>query len=217
MATKRLTSTSRQKRKLTIPSPGRKGNIKVTLEGWLNAAKVILIEEGIGAVKADRLAKRLNVTRGGFYHHFKSHHSMLELLLKDWQQTNRFVPASLDTSTIASTLKSFREMTSNLVHESGFDPQYDMAIREWARISEPVARVVHAVDEERIEAIRRLYAGFGYKPKDAIIRARVMYWHQIGYYSIGVEEALSDRESNLDTYLEVLGGEKYLAALRTTK
>jgi AcrR family transcriptional regulator len=216
MATKKLTTTSRQKRKLTIPLPGRKGNIKVTLEGWLNAAKVILIEEGIGAVKADRLAKRLKVTRGGFYHHFEAHHSLLELLLKDWQRTNRFVPESLDTSTPASTLKSFREMTSNLVHDTGFDPQYDMAIREWARISEPVAKVVHAVDETRIDGIRRLYVGFGYKPKDAVIRARIMYWHQIGYYSIGVTEEVAERESNLEVYLEVLGGEKYLAALRGT-
>ena len=74
--------------------------------------------------------------------------------------------------------------------------------------------MVHEEDEKRIDALRRLFAGFGYKPKDALIRARVMYWHQIGYYSIGVRESVAERESNVDTYLEVLGGEKYLAALK---
>ena len=212
--TKRLTSTKRQKRALTIPSPGRKGNIKVTLEGWLNAAKVALIEEGIGGVVVDRLATRLKVTRGGFYHHFESMHSLLEALLADWQKTNRFIPEQLNTSTVAASLQSFRTVTNNLVHEAEFDPQYDLAIREWARISQPVADVVHAVDQKRIDAIRKIFIGFGYKPKDALIRARVMYWHQIGYYSIGVHETTEERENNVSTYMDVLGGEKYLAALR---
>ncbi|MGH8506963.1 MAG: TetR/AcrR family transcriptional regulator, partial [Stenotrophobium sp.] len=188
--------------------------IKVTVEGWLNAAKVALIEEGIGGVIVDRLATRLKVTRGGFYHHFKSTHNLLEALLEDWQKTNRFIPEQLNTSTVHATLQSFRAVTSNLVHEEEFDPQYDLAIREWARISQPVADVVHAVDQKRIDAIRKLFIGFGYKPKDALIRARVMYWHQIGYYSIGVDETLEERESNLSIYMDVLGGEKYLSALR---
>src|SRR5690349_6702932 len=64
MATKSLTATRRQKRALKIPTPTRRGNIKVPAEGWVNAAKVALIEEGIGAVKIDRLAQRLKVSRG---------------------------------------------------------------------------------------------------------------------------------------------------------
>jgi AcrR family transcriptional regulator len=217
MATKTLTPSRRHKRTLRVPSPDRKGNIKVPAEGWINAAKVALIEEGIAAVKIDRLAQRLKVSRGGFYHHFKNPHAMLEMLLKDWQLNNHFIPATMDTSSVAATLKSFRDLTSNLIHDRGFDPQYDLAIREWARVSQPVTDVVHAVDEQRIEALRRLYAGFGYKPKDALIRARVIYWHQIGYYSIGVQESVGEREKNLSTYLEVLGGEKYVAALLASK
>src|SRR3546814_4494765 len=72
MKRKRI-STRRQKRELVIPKPPRNGNIKVTREGWLNCARVALIEDGIEGVKVDRLAKRVKVTRGGFYHHFKNH------------------------------------------------------------------------------------------------------------------------------------------------
>ena len=214
MATKSLTATRRQKRTLKVPTPTKKGNIKVPAEGWVNAAKVALIEEGIGAVKIDRLAQRLKVSRGGFYHFFKTPHAILEALLQDWRMNNRFAREDLDTSTVEATLASFREVTRNLVHESGFDPQYDLAIREWARISQPVADVVHAVDEKRIDTMRKLFLGFGYKPKDALIRARVFYWHQIGYYSIGVRETVDEREANIETYLEVLGGDKYLAACK---
>src|SRR3546814_10858022 len=75
MKRKRI-SNRRQKRELVIPKPPRNGNIKVTREGWLNCARVALIEDGIEGVKVDRLAKRVKVTRGGFYHHFKNHNKL---------------------------------------------------------------------------------------------------------------------------------------------
>ncbi|HVT34728.1 MAG TPA: TetR/AcrR family transcriptional regulator [Nevskiaceae bacterium] len=210
---KRLTSTRRQRRELKIPAPSRKGNIKIPLAGWISCARVVLIEEGIGAVKVDRLAKRLNVTRGGFYYHFNQHHKLLEALLDDWRRHNCFTPAQIDASSPAAALEALQQISDNLVHERGFDPQYDMAIREWARISQPVADVVHEVDEQRVEVLRRIFSGLGCKPKEAAIRARVYYWHQIGYYAIGVREDTGQRESNLQLYLEVLGGEKYLEAI----
>lgn len=214
---KRLTSTRRQKRVLDIPAPERKGNIKIPLEGWVNCAKVVLIEEGIGAVKVDRLAKRLGVTRGGFYYHFDHHHRLLEALLENWRTNNHFTPDRVDTSSTAAALEALERISDDLIHERGFDPQFDMAIREWARISQAVADVVHRVDEKRIEILRQIFAGLGCKPKEAAIRARVYYWHQIGYYAIGVSEDVGLREGNLQTYLEVLAGEKYSEALRAPR
>src|SRR5438874_187724 len=148
---RKLTSSLRQKRELRVPRPHRKGNIKIPHDGWLEAAKVVLIEEGIGMVKVDRLARRLKVTRGGFYYHFKSHHALLEDLLKAWRAQNRFVPDDLDTSSPRAAYEALRLLTDVLIHEHGFDPQFDMAVREWARISVPVHEIVDQVDAERIK------------------------------------------------------------------
>ncbi|HZP11471.1 MAG TPA: TetR/AcrR family transcriptional regulator [Nevskiaceae bacterium] len=209
---RKLTSAHRQKRELHVPRPHRKGNIKIPYEGWLEAAKVVLIEEGIGNVKVDRLARRLKVTRGGFYYHFKSHHALLEDLLKRWRTQNGFVTEGIDTSTPRASLEALNRLTDILIHERGFDPQFDLAVREWARISIPVAEVVSAVDEERIQALTRILLGLGCKPKEADIRAKVFYYHQIGYYALGVHESTSTREANLPTYLAVLCGENYVEA-----
>lgn len=208
MKRKRI-STRRQKRQLVIPKPGRKGNIKITREGWLNCARVALIEDGIEGVKVDRLAQRVKVTRGGFYYHFKHHQQVLDELLALWKTQNRFTPAKLDTSSLDASSAELDRITDHLVHETGFDPQFDMAVREWARISQPVADVVHGVDEQRIESLRQVFTGMGYAAKEALIRARVFYWHQIGYYAVGMHEAVTERESNLAEYIKVLAGEKY--------
>lgn len=202
-------STRRQRRALVIPKPDRPGNIKVTREGWLATARVALIEDGIEGVKADRLAQRAKVTRGGFYYHFKAHQDLLDALLDLWVRTNHFTPDKVDSSSVAAASAALDGILDNLVHERGFDPQFDMAVREWARISQPVADVVHAKDDRRIAVLRKIFVGLGYAPKDALIRARVFYWHQIGYYAVGFRETVSTRESNLPTYIRVLAGERY--------
>jgi AcrR family transcriptional regulator len=211
---RKLTSSLRQKRELRVPRPHRKGNIKIPHEGWLEAARVVLIEEGINMVKVDRLARRLKVTRGGFYYHFKSHHALLEDLLKRWRTQNKFVPANIDATTPQAAYAALLELTDALVHERGFDPQFDMAVREWARISIPVAEVVNEVDAERIKTLNKILLGLGCKPKEADIRAKVFYYHQIGYYSLGVHESTRTREDNLPTYLAVLCGENYVEAAK---
>jgi AcrR family transcriptional regulator len=209
----RLTKSNRQKRVLRVPLPDRKGNIKIPYEGWLECAKVTLIEEGIGMVKVDRLARRLKVTRGGFYYHFKTPHALLEALLEMWRTQNSFVPPAAP-ETPEAAYQALERMADVLIHEKGFDPQFDMAIREWARISVPVAAVVREVDDQRIEALRRIMLGLGCGPKEAEIRAKVFYWHQLGYYALGVEETAATREQNLPVYLSVLCGERYLKAAK---
>jgi AcrR family transcriptional regulator len=211
---RKLTSSKRQKRVLRVPPPDRKGNIKIPYEGWLECAKVLLIEEGIGMVKVDRLAKRLKVTRGGFYYHFKSHHALLEDLLKLWRAQNRFVPDDPDTSTPQAAYRALESLTDGLIHEQTFDPQFDMAVREWARISVPVAEVVHEVDDQRVKTLRKILLGLGCGAKEAEIRAKVFYYHQIGYYSLGVAESVRTREENLPIYLSVLCGEQYIKAAK---
>ena len=209
---RKLSNSKRQKRELKVPRPIREGNIKVPYEGWLEAAKVVLIEEGIGFVRVDRLAKRLKVTRGGFYYHFKSHNALLEALLDHWRNQSRFVPEQPDVSTPQAACRALRLLTHALIHEQGFDPQFDMAVREWARISVPVAEVMHAVDDQRVAALRKIFACLGYSNKEAEIRAKVLYFHQIGYYTLGAHESVRQREMNLPVYLNVLCGEKYADA-----
>lgn len=217
MATKRLNSTRRQKRVLSFAPPSRKGNIKVPMEGWISCARVLLIEDGLAGIKVDRLAKRLKVTRGGFYYHFTSHHKLLQALLDDWRVNNCFIPKQIDPSSPQGAIAGFQEMTDNLIHEKGFDSQFDMAVREWARISQPVADVVQQVDEDRVAALQDIFAGLGYESVEAQLRAKLFYWQQIGYYALGIDDPIEDRERNLEYYHHILGGQKYLDALKKSR
>lgn len=172
---------------------------------WIGAAREALIEGGLGAVKVDRLAKRLGVTRGGFYWRFANPSALLEALLADWRETNSaaFLAAVAGPGT---PRQRFDALMRVWIEEDGYSPAYDTAIRELGRVDPKVARAVAEVDETRIAALERLFAEAGYKPREALVRARVTYFHQVGYYAMGVQEARERRWTLSATYRQVLTG-----------
>src|SRR5258708_21900676 len=46
---------------------------RLSVDGWIQAGFAILAEEGMKALKIDRLCRRLGVTKGSFYWHFTWH------------------------------------------------------------------------------------------------------------------------------------------------
>jgi hypothetical protein len=65
---------------------------------------------------------------------------------------------------------------------------------------------VQAVDQKRIAVIEQIFRDLGYRGKDAHIRARVTYYHQVGYYALGVEESRRERRRLIPYYRRVLTG-----------
>ena len=52
---------------------------------WISAAIEAAAEGGIDNVRVERLARRLRVTKGSFYWHFKDRNALLQALLEAWQ------------------------------------------------------------------------------------------------------------------------------------
>ena len=59
----------------------------LTAEDWLNLALQELKEHGYTALKAQPLAKKLNVTRGSFYHHFESLEAFHTAVIAHWSKS----------------------------------------------------------------------------------------------------------------------------------
>lgn len=61
----------------------------------------------------------------------------------------------------------------------------------WSRVSPKVAKAVHRIDDIRIRTLKRLVIDAGYDDDEAFIRACITYFHQVGYYAMGVHESSS--------------------------
>ena len=175
-------------------------------EDWLNAAQARLVDGGIDAVKIGPLAADLKVTRGSFYWHFRDRNHLLQALLARWQAQSHEMFNRLVGGDRATGMDEFVRLVHLWIDESEFHPALESAMRDWARTSEEVSAVVRAVDEERIAYIKRIFLDFGYGEDEAFIRARVTYFHQVGYYTIGYNETLDARMALLPMYVYVLTG-----------
>lgn len=175
-------------------------------EAWLDAARQALIADGTAGVEVNKLAKRLGITRGGFYWFFKSRQQLLDELLSFWAESSTRVFERVINDGRRNGLEEYHALTDLLVDEKEYDPKWDGAVRDWARTSAAVLKVVQAVDEKRIAIIETMFLDMGYKGKNAHVRARVMYYHQVGYYALGVRETREQRHNLLPFYAKVLTG-----------
>ena len=53
---------------------------------WLSAGLEALRKGGVGAVRVERLAAGVGVTKGSFYHHFRDRNALLEAVLEYWSR-----------------------------------------------------------------------------------------------------------------------------------
>ena len=63
---------------------GKRASDSLTREDWISGAWDMLGERGMDGVRVEPLARRLGVTKGSFYWHFKDRGELLEALLNRW-------------------------------------------------------------------------------------------------------------------------------------
>ncbi len=178
---------------------------------WLLKALEIFVEEGIDSIRITRLAEDLGVTRGSFYWHFQNREDLIDSLVSYWKDKNS--AAIIESVTRASSLADgiFR-FFETCIDSSQFDPRLDLALREWARRSTEIRALLDGEDETRIEALRQFYLCFEYPMPLALIRARVLYYSQIGFYALGTRESLETRLGYTEAYFEAFTGRQLAAS-----
>lgn len=188
--------------------PGPSGNVKATREDWLGAALETLIADGIEGVRVLTLGQRLGVSRSSFYWYFDSRQHLLDELLAHWRDKNTRAivehagrPAATVTAAVLGIFECW-------VDERLFHPRLDFAIRAWSRSSPEVRAILDVADAERVAAIRDMFLRHGFEAQEAFVRARVLYFMQIGYYALELGETMARRLQLVPDYLVSFTGER---------
>jgi AcrR family transcriptional regulator len=187
---------------------GLAGNIKVTRQDWLNVAMDTLISDGIDQVKVLTLAHRLEVSRSSFYWYFKSRQDLLDALLDHWLATNTQAlvrHAAKPADTIAAAVCN---VFLGFIDPDQFNNKLDFAIRDWARKSGKVRRVMDRSDGQRLEALTQMFTRHRFPQEEALTRARTLYYMQIGYNDAELQEPMEERLRLVPNYIYVFTGTK---------
>lgn len=163
---------------------------------WTDAALAALSSEGLEAVRVEPLARRLRVTKGSFYWHFRDRNDLFAAMLARWEQVA--TQAIIDevealTGPAAARLSALFELALG----AGI-MELEVALRQWARREDRVARALKRVDGRRLGYLQRLFGELGLAPEEAAARAFLAYATLFGDHFIGTDVRGPGRKALLD-------------------
>ena len=186
--------------------PGVRGPGRTSREDWIKTALDTLVSEGVEQVKVLTLAAKLECARSSFYWYFRNRSELLEALLDHWADTNTksiILSASKSAENINVALA---QLYAGWLTGATFDTSLDFAIRDWARRSGSVRRALDVSDAARIDAIAAMFRRHNFPDSEAEVRARIVYFTQIGYATLDQRETWQARIERSRDYLFCMTG-----------
>ncbi|MEM9638537.1 MAG: TetR/AcrR family transcriptional regulator, partial [Pseudomonadota bacterium] len=102
---------------------------RLSPDAWVDAAYAAFEDGGVAAIRVDPLARKLGITRGSFYWHFKDRNALLRAVVGRWQTTS--TEQEIDANEAAGgppaerLLRLLRSCASD-------DGRFEISIRAWA-------------------------------------------------------------------------------------
>lgn len=174
---------------------------------WLDAAYDMLTENGVDAVKVMPLAKRLGVSRTGFYWHFKDRDALLDAMVQRWEDKNTGNLVARTEAYAETIAEAMFNLFDCWLDDTLFDAKLDLAIRNWARNDPALQTRLSEADQTRARAVQAMFERFGFTPAQAEARAMTVVYTQIGYISMQVFEDRESRIERMPDYVEVYTGQ----------
>ena len=161
--------------------PANRGTTRLAAEDWIRAALDVMVEEGIGGVKIQRLCDRLGVTKGSFYWHFADLDAFLGEVARMWAEDGAQLPGSLD----AEPDPDHRLLLAMRLFADPRNRNLARAMRDWAQNDERARAAIRKADEGMFEQVRSALVRRGFDEEEAEVRAKILYYSGVGFAHVG--------------------------------
>jgi AcrR family transcriptional regulator len=165
--------------------------------GWIDQGLKALAAGGPDAVRVEVLARKLGVTKGGFYWHFDDRPALLEEMLDAWERLSVdqvIERVEGEGGDARAKLRRLSAIASSSQWLRGFDPlRTDLAVRDWARREKSVARRLRRVDNRRMDYMRSLFGAFVDDEDDVEARCLLAFSLWIGSNFIAADHGARSR------------------------
>jgi AcrR family transcriptional regulator len=149
---------------------------RLTAQDWVDFALTTLADEGFSALKVDVLARKLGVSRGSFYWHFRDLGAFHARVVEHWKQ--------IATEGIIADIERYdvgeERLDALARHGFGRDVVLEVRMRAWADNNPEVARVLSDIDRRRREYMEQMLVEAGIAPPLAATRGQLFYWTYLG-------------------------------------
>jgi AcrR family transcriptional regulator len=151
----------------------------LTRSAWLDAAADVVAESGFASLSVLGLAKRLGVTRGSFYWHFKDREDLVHGVLDEWLAWRRKRSSSLrsvfDRDDPAESLRRLLHIGFGAARYSPRGMRIEAAVRDLAASNDYAAEILAQSDLARHEPTEALFFRLCHDKDRARVLARITY------------------------------------------
>jgi len=173
---------------------------RLSAEDWEQGALELIAEQGVGALAVEALARRLGVTKGSFYWHFRNREALLQAALQRWEHNDEAEVLAV-IETVDEPRARLREAFHRVAHEV---PSHRIYAALLKALDHPLVQPLMArVSQRRLQLLTESYLEVGMPPAAAAHRARLAYAAFVGFLQLNLAlgmPRLSHEE--FDAYVE---------------
>jgi AcrR family transcriptional regulator len=172
---------------------------------WIDEGLQALADGGPDAVRVEALAKRLGVTKGGFYGFFADRDALLTAMLDTWEResTDEVIDR---VEREGGDARTRIERAGVLTFSSDRLLPIDLAIRDWARRDRAVAERLRRVDNRRMALLREMIGTFCSDPDEVEARSMLAFCVAIGEHFLAADHGDRSRAQVLARVTDLLFG-----------
>ncbi|MEO3855400.1 TetR/AcrR family transcriptional regulator [Acrocarpospora sp. B8E8] len=164
------------------------GATRTPRDRWIEEGLRALAAGGPDTVRVEALAKKLGVTKGGFYGSFADRDALLRAMLDTWERES--IDEVLDrVEREGGDPRTKIQRAGVLTFSSDRLLPIDLAIRDWARRDEAVAERLRRVDNRRMTLLRELIGTFCSDPDEIEARSLLAFCLAIGEHFLAADHA----------------------------
>ena len=157
----------------------RKKTESLTRDDWISGAWDMLGENGLDGVRVEPLARRLGVTKGSFYWHFKDRQQLVEALLDRWFLIwdDQMSPRMEQAADPADRVWALFESVVGRVTRG-----QTVSLRMLSHSDADVARRIEERDAQRLAFLMEQLVAIGFSSDEARVRGQVYQTIMTGEY-----------------------------------
>lgn len=164
---------------------------RLTKTNWLDHGLNALAQSGFTALKADKLAKSLGVSRGSFYWHFANLADFHAAVLARWAELTTAQAIEQIDAQGETPVERLRIVIEFATQDS---TDLERAVRAWAMSNSTVRQAVAQVDASRLAYLQMNFEAFGLPAARAYARAHVAYFGYLGQMVTGTVVSAEQRK-----------------------
>ncbi len=182
---------------MPIAEKQRKITESLTRDDWISGAWDMLGENGLDGVRVEPLARRLGVTKGSFYWHFKDRQQLMDALLDRWFSIwdDQMLPDMEEAANPADRIWALFESVVGRVTRG-----QTVSLRMMSHSDADVARRIEERDAQRLSSLTSELVEIGFAADEARVRGQVYQTIMTGEYLRSGGLPLEERVARARSY-----------------